>query len=323
MKLNIITFIFVITSLSVYGQDYTAIDAYAKSVKYSKDLAKLTDKLTSPYQDDESKVRAIFVWIASNIEYDHKKLAKMQSSGFKNTKLKGRSEEDVKAKRLAQIQGYIEETLDDRKGVCQDYSWLFQAMCIHAGIECEFVTGVAKTRPSQIGSENTGTKHAWNAVKINGKWALMDVTWSNGMGEKADFGKGFFHLPPQTMIMSHFPAEPEWQLMDSVYSKATFASLPFLYSGFIKYEVSDITPFTGKVTRKDTISLKVKLTAGSTLVIGKNKKNTNIPVTQDGDRYYFDLSSKMLSGNIDVCIMSSAGYVEPLYALRIGVSDGI
>jgi len=49
----------------VSGQDYNAIEAFAKSIKYSEDVTKLTDKISAPYQDEESKVRAIFVWVAS------------------------------------------------------------------------------------------------------------------------------------------------------------------------------------------------------------------------------------------------------------------
>ncbi len=320
MKIKFFSIIFTLMSLVVLGQNYSTVDAHAKSIKYSRDIAKLTEKLVAPYQDDESKVRAIFVWIASNIEYDHKKLAKMEKSGYKRTRFKG-SKDEIKAQRLAQIQEYIDETLDDKKGVCQDFSWLFQAMCLHAGIECEFITGAGKTRPTLIGQANIPARHAWNAVKINGKWSLMDVTWSTGMGEKEDFGNGFFNLDPKIMIMSHFPNEEEWQLLDSVYSKTTFANLPYLYSGFIKYGVSDITPFNGKVTKKDNIGLKIKLPEGSKLVISKNRKNADVPVSFDGEKYYFDFSKKTLSGNIDVCILSSEGRVEPLYALSMGVGS--
>ncbi|MBK9735393.1 MAG: hypothetical protein IPO92_10650 [Saprospiraceae bacterium] len=316
MKKIMLLFAFLILTIHLPGQDYKAIDAHSKSVKYSKDLAKLTNRLIAPYQDEESKVRAIFVWIATNIEYDHKKLNKMKQSGFQKTRFEG-SKEEIKLQRLAQIQGFIEETLDDKKGVCQDFSFLFQAMCIHAGIECAFVTGVGKTKPTLIGHPNIQAKHAWNAVKINNKWALMDVTWSTGMGEKVDFGKGFFNIEPKIMIMSHFPDDTEWQLLDSVYSKTTFANLPYLYPGFIKYDVSEISPFDGRVHKKDNIGLKIKLPDGAKLTITKNKKNMDVPVSFDGEKYRFDLSSKSLSGNIDVCIKSSDGYVEPLYGLSV------
>ena len=58
---NLFTILIFLLFINVtYSQDYTEIDNYARSVKYTRDLAKLTDKLTSPYSDDLSKVRAIF-----------------------------------------------------------------------------------------------------------------------------------------------------------------------------------------------------------------------------------------------------------------------
>ncbi|MBK8548021.1 MAG: hypothetical protein IPL63_11810 [Saprospiraceae bacterium] len=299
-----------------YCQDYTEIDQHARSVKYTKDLAKLTDKLTSPYGDELSKVRAIFTCLVNNIEYDHKKLEKMKSSGYKSGKFHG-SKEEIKRQRLEQIQEFIEETLEDKKGVCQDYAYLFQAMCFHAGIECEFVTGAGKNNPAYIGKANIPERHAWNAVKIDGKWELVDVTWSTGMGVKEDFGNGFFKLPPQTMIMSHYPTDQKWQLLDTIVSKQFFADLPFLNPGFIKYEVSDIQPFSGKIRPKQSISCKANLPDGSRLAIYKNRVLQKIPVTFDGERYHFDMSEKAIYGMIDVCIMLPTGRVEPLYSLKI------
>ncbi|MBL0099635.1 MAG: hypothetical protein IPP49_05895 [Saprospiraceae bacterium] len=70
-------------------------------------------------------------------------------------------------------------------------------MCLHVGIECEFITGAGKTRPTPHGQANILAKHAWNAVKMNGKWALMDVTWSTGMGEKKISVKDFLSSIPK------------------------------------------------------------------------------------------------------------------------------
>jgi transglutaminase/protease-like cytokinesis protein 3 len=299
-----------------YSQDFTEIDNYARSVKYTRDLAKLTDKLTSPYSDDLSKVRAIFTCLVTNIEYDHKKLEKMKDARYKTEKFHGSKEEFMKY-RLEQIQEYIKETLEDKKGVCQDYAYLFQAMCLHAGIECEFVTGAGKNNPSYIGKANMPERHAWNAVKIEDKWALVDVTWSTGMGVKEDFGNGFFNLPPQTMIMSHYPSDQKWQLLDTIVSKQFFADLPFLNPGFIKYGVSDIHPFSGKIKPKQSISCRANLPAGSQLAIYKNRVFQKIPVMSDGERYHFDMSEKAIYGMIDVCIMLPNGRVEPLYSLKV------
>lgn len=104
-------------------------------------------------------------------------------------------------------------------------------------------------------------------------------------------------------------------------AKGTFINLPFLYSGFIKYEVSDILPFKGRVSKKDIIALKIKLPEGSKLAMAKNRKNVNVPVSFDGEKYLFDLTTKTLSGNIDICIVSYEGRYEPLYSVSVVSSE--
>lgn len=48
---------------------------------------------------------------------------------------------------------------------------LFYMMAISAGLECRFVSGTAD-----------GGGHAWNQVKVNGKWYYIDCTWDDPVG---------------------------------------------------------------------------------------------------------------------------------------------
>ena len=52
--------------------------------------------------------------------------------------------------------------------VCQGYAYAFELLCELAGIECELVTGTAN-----------GGGHAWNQVKVDGKWYNIDLTWDD------------------------------------------------------------------------------------------------------------------------------------------------
>lgn len=58
-----------------------------------------------------------------------------------------------------------------RYSACQGYAALTYKMMTEAGIECRVITGV---------SENVG--HAWNIVKVNGKWYYLDTTWDDPIG---------------------------------------------------------------------------------------------------------------------------------------------
>jgi transglutaminase/protease-like cytokinesis protein 3 len=57
------------------------------------------------------------------------------------------------------------------QGQCMTYAMMFDEMCNTVGIECEYITGTA------------GGYHAWNKVKLNGKWYWVDVTWYDSTGD--------------------------------------------------------------------------------------------------------------------------------------------
>lgn len=71
---------------------------------------------------------------------------------------------------LAALEGRI-----DRDGpVCDGYSRAFKVLCDKLDIPCVLENGYAKTGP-----ESEGTFHMWNAVKIDGQWYGVDVTWND------------------------------------------------------------------------------------------------------------------------------------------------
>lgn len=55
-----------------------------------------------------------------------------------------------------------------KEGVCQSYAIAFYMMAVSAGLDCKFVTGTTK-----------GGGHAWNQVKVDGKWYYIDCTWDD------------------------------------------------------------------------------------------------------------------------------------------------
>lgn len=54
---------------------------------------------------------------------------------------------------------------------CQGYAVLIYKMLTEAGIPCRVITGTAK-----------GGLHAWNLVKLDGKWYNLDATWDDPVG---------------------------------------------------------------------------------------------------------------------------------------------
>ncbi len=62
--------------------------------------------------------------------------------------------------------------LIDGVGVCASYSAAFKLLCDEAGLDCIVVTGYLEGTYS----------HAWNKVKIDGEWQIIDVTNNDNEG---------------------------------------------------------------------------------------------------------------------------------------------
>lgn len=60
-----------------------------------------------------------------------------------------------------------QQTLARRAGTCMDYSVLFEAAASRVGLEAVSVM-------------STTLHHAWNRVRLSGRWWDVDVTWNSG-----------------------------------------------------------------------------------------------------------------------------------------------
>ncbi|MCD4793976.1 MAG: hypothetical protein K8R54_12130 [Bacteroidales bacterium] len=220
--------ILIFYKFNILAQNYSEIDAFAKTVKYIENytVGHLAHDLTDKFEKEEDKVRAIFYWITENIEYA------VDYSHNKNNI----------------------ETLTRKKGVCSDYSDLFKELCDSSGIKSWKLSGYAKTRISEVGMPFFAN-HAWNAVEINNKKYLLDVTWAAGAVGWGKFTKRrnerYFLCPPDIFIYNHYPENEEWQLLSPVVDEQTFIDYPIIKRGFLDYNVTDLKPMNGNIT--DTV----------------------------------------------------------------------
>ena len=170
--------------------------------------------------DTSSRVKILHDWICDNIAYDC----------------------DVFTEEGAGAQGY-ETVLKKRKAVCVGYANLMAVMCQLANIESEIVYGWSKgfNYPGYLRPESD---HAWNAVKIAGKWKLIDVTWDAGFVERRTFIKRYttqwYNLKPEQFIYSHLPEEKEWQLLGEkqIRTSERFEKEPYIPGVFFEYGLS-------------------------------------------------------------------------------------
>ncbi|MBT9586012.1 hypothetical protein IV102_21910 [bacterium] len=172
----------------------------------SQDVDSLATYLTGTANTPRLKAERLFLWVTANINYDIPMLRGM----------KGSSSRDCTPATV----------LRRRQSVCQGYANLYQALCLKAGLQAEVVGGWARS------SGGGGDSHAWNAVMLDGAWALVDCTWGAGFVRGDDFHRSFspfyFMSNPKELITSHFPDDPQWQMLDSPITRADFDKLtPF------------------------------------------------------------------------------------------------
>ena len=67
-----------------------------------------------------------------------------------------------------------------KKSVCQGYSLLYYRAALKAGLDTRIIVGYNKY----------GGGHAWNIVKVNGKYYYLDSTWDAGLSSYKYFLKG-------------------------------------------------------------------------------------------------------------------------------------
>jgi hypothetical protein len=184
-------FVLLLTGADLRAQndaDFRAVDRRARRAPadLAENLPALTDYLTAQAPDELTKIRAIYVWITHHIAYD--------GEAYRG----GRG----------RVNRAVDDILRRRRGVCFDYAVLFQAMCRRAGLACEVVSGYSRREPAPAGEPD----HAWNAVRIDGRWRLLDATWDAAATDKEN--NRYFLSAPDQFVLDHLPLMPMWQLLD-------------------------------------------------------------------------------------------------------------
>lgn len=154
-------------------------------------LDSLSSFVRLTFRKDEEKARAIFYWITSSISYA--------------TDLMYTYQYEPDNSRLASL------SFENRKAVCSGYAALADTLCRMSGLESFIVGGSTRQSffPTVVG-------HAWNAVKCDGQWKLMDVTWGSGFLNGRNFVRRreekYFLPDPARLARTHLPFDPIWQM---------------------------------------------------------------------------------------------------------------
>ncbi|MEN7548217.1 transglutaminase domain-containing protein [Rapidithrix thailandica] len=257
--------------------DYRLVDEYVRSLP-SADIhtpEQLNELISHRFSREYEQVRAFFIWITENVGYDTQTFF---SSGYEKKS--------------------AAEVMRQKKAVCQGYSALFEELCRLAGIEAVTVYGFARKHISQIGALYQ-TNHAWSAVKIEGDWYLLDVTWASGTVEyhtqtfKKELNDYYYLCPPEYFIFDHIPEENQWQLLNPQKKKEELCNLPRIAKGYFYNQLTRLFSKQGiiQTTKSVSISFEAKAPVEKAFIFKSPEnfygvvKSERVPLGKEGRVY--------------------------------------
>ena len=161
---------------------------------HTRSARRLAEYLSTRLETEEDLVRGIYIWIARNIEYS-------VYADFQSRNVIYNEKEDV------------QQTLDERNGVCRQYALLFRDLCSRVGIACQTIQGYNRN-----GEMLLPTPHEWCMAMVDGQWYLFDPTWGAGTMEDYTFtpllNDRYFMLSSAELLATHMPFDPMWQMCE-------------------------------------------------------------------------------------------------------------
>ncbi|MBO4863329.1 MAG: hypothetical protein J5517_03085 [Eubacterium sp.] len=149
-------------------------------LQYKKICEKSVDVLkeVSKYATDEEKAYYIYTWITDNAVYAYDENGKP-------------SEEPIDHSMYGNIV--------NQRSVCEGFAEAFTYFCTACGIPNAVVRGEADN-----GSGDGREGHAWNIIKLNGKYYYVDTTWDE-FRTPENYKYAFVALDNELINSNHFP----------------------------------------------------------------------------------------------------------------------
>lgn len=110
------------------------------------EIVNLAMDITALAQNEMEKMKAINLWIATNVTYNRARDSYTQKNDAVTS-------------------------LQKRTAICMGYANLFAALARAAGLETKVMTGKAISNGKKY-------YHQWNEVRVDGKWYFVDTTWN-------------------------------------------------------------------------------------------------------------------------------------------------
>ncbi len=249
--------------------DQNALSATAVAEGSVKALAAY---LAGPATSDLEKARAIYRWITDNVSYDFQ--------GYLSKKYGDQSAGAVLTRRTA---------------VCAGYANLYEALGNAMGLDVEVVEGWSKGYGYVTNTLDEQPNHAWNAVRLNGAWYLVESTWGAGFINQDKqftprFENYYFLVPPRELISDHFPVEPKWQLLDAPVTKLAFLAAPRVWPEFFENGLGLVSHREAVIKADKQVEVTLSTPQDTLLTATLRKGDVKLPdlftfVQRQGDVY--------------------------------------
>jgi transglutaminase/protease-like cytokinesis protein 3 len=246
-------------SISTFSQNFEKVDAVVINYPRFSNVEDLANQIEKDFYSDADKSRAAFFWLAKNIRYN---LREFYNPRKRNYSFSYKSEEEKIEKIQAHKDDLVAETFRNQTGVCEEYAQSFKKICDVLNIEAEVLKGNARTSIDEIGKIPATTNHAWNAVKIDEKWIILDATWAagyetNGKWIRA-FNDYFYDIPNDKIFKTHYPEDTIWNIRFGRMSPHEFYNQPIYSNSFLTLKAELISPKTGIINLQSSEDIVLK-----------------------------------------------------------------
>ncbi len=271
-------FFFLLINISAFSQSFEKVDnTVLKYPRFSK-VEDLADRISNDFTSDENKTRAAFFWLTKNIRYN---LKEYYNPNQRSYRFSYSSEEDKINKLQAIKDKLIADTFKNKTGVCEEYAQSFKKICDLLHIESEVIKGYVRNNAREIGKISKSTNHAWNAVKVNGKWIILDATWAAGSEYNGkwirNFNNYFFDIPKDKILKTHYPEDQLWVLRFGRMTIDQFYNQPIYTNNLLALNTELISPKSGIIKLKPSEDIKLKFkNLDSKLLIFYNFKDMKL-----------------------------------------------
>ena len=257
MRSIITALLLFIVSPSLSAQNFDVVDTKVRQypIRYNSP-EQLATRITKDFTDDIDRIRALYIWLTHNIQYDLQSYYNGQTSvGFSYS-----SQDDLDRKLRAINEHIVKKTLVSKKAVCEGFAQSFKNVSELMDIPCKLIGGFSKGNVGDIGKIPNQENHAWNAVKINNKWYLIDATWGagylNGSRWVQHFNDFYFFTDPDIFALTHLPSESEWLLSKNKVTKKQFYEAPIYENSFFINKLKILSPLHGELIVKPNSTIE-------------------------------------------------------------------